>query len=80
MLKFEYDPNGEMIVVAGDAEGLRDLVEVLQRLAAKADAGVDDHEHLKSEAWGGFHLDVNGAPTMSGAIKVNHVKIYARPT
>jgi hypothetical protein len=79
MLKFEYDPHGEMLVVAGDGQGLRELIEVLDRLAKKADAGTLDHEHLKSEVWGGFHLTPDAPPSTVGAVKINHVKIYAQP-
>lgn len=49
MLTFEYEPDGVLEITA-DAAGLQELQAILSRLQA------DDHEHLMTEAWGGYGL------------------------
>jgi hypothetical protein len=78
VLAFEWDAEAEMVVISGDGEGLRSLARTLERLAARADAGQLDHDHLMSEAWGGHELtEYSGSD--NPASPVHHVKIYGAP-
>lgn len=52
MLTFEYGPDN-CVEITVDDRGAKDLVSILERLTP------GDHEHLLTEAWGGFPLTEN---------------------
>ena len=78
MLIFECDDASETVLISGDAEGLRYLARMLEQLASRAEEGILAHDHLYSEAWGGYELS-EAAERPPNAIAVNHVKIYGLP-
>ena len=49
MLTFEYGPNG-VVEINLDAQGIQDLMSILRMLEP------GDHEHLFTDAWGGYPL------------------------
>jgi hypothetical protein len=57
---------------------LRSFAQTLERLAAGADAGQLDHDHLMTEAWGGHELTEHSGSSRP-ASPVHHVKIYGLP-
>ena len=78
MLAFEWDSDAETVIIAGDADGLRSLARTLETLAARAETGVLDHDHLFTPTWGGSELSEHSGSTRPAAL-VHHVKIYGVP-
>jgi Immunity protein 32 len=63
-----------MVSIHADVRGLGVLIDSLQRIKAKVEANVCEHDHLMSASWGGRELsEVKGCET--GEL-VHHVKIY----
>lgn len=79
MLAVEYDETGGTVIMAGNATALRALAKRLETLAAKAEGGQLDHDHLYSELWAGYDLASTLPDSASGGTIVHHVKIYGLP-
>ncbi len=78
LLTFELSANGLDLNIHGDAKGLELLARVATRLAARANAGAPDHDHLATEAWAGTELSAE--PQSSESQLLNQVTIRAWPT
>ena len=76
LLAVQYDDKSEAVVLAGSPAALRALAHRLEALAARADSGVLDHEHLRSQAWAGNELASSLPEGASGRVVIHHVKIY----
>ena len=77
LLTFELSKDGEELHIHGNAEGLRALMKVLDRLKAQAEAGTQAHDHLMTEAWAGTEL--SGRTQGSETRLVNKVDVHAWP-
>jgi hypothetical protein len=73
VLTFVRGDEGELFMHAA-AKGLSVLISALERLKAKAEEGVCDHDHLMTPAWGGSELSEKKG-TESGEL-IHHLKLY----
>ncbi|MCP4485993.1 MAG: methylhydantoinase [Gammaproteobacteria bacterium] len=71
MLTFEWDKDSEQLEIHSDAEGLKGLVEQLNKLARLEDG---DHLHLMTGDWGGDELSSD--KQNSNAELIHHVKVF----
>lgn len=74
MLTFEYDADGEMLSIHGDAAGLQSLQRCIQRLLDQTPEGQFEHSHLMTRDWGGDGL--TSQRKEATAALVHHVKVY----
>ncbi|RLB51146.1 MAG: methylhydantoinase [Deltaproteobacteria bacterium] len=79
LLTFELEPDGEELLIHGDAAGLRLLAAELERLAQTAADGEADHAHLLTESWGGSELTEQRQGTNREIRLIHHVKAYGWP-
>ncbi|OFW19226.1 MAG: hypothetical protein A3H27_14960 [Acidobacteria bacterium RIFCSPLOWO2_02_FULL_59_13] len=77
LLTFELGPDKDQLFIHGDAAGLRRLASLIGKLADAAQRGEYPHDHLMTEAWGGYGLSAE--PQEQGGECLNHVKIYGWP-
>ena len=70
LLTFEL--NKDELEIHTDLSGLKTLIDELNKLLKSAEKGLNDHNHLMTEDWGGNELT---SVTQSGEI-LHHVKIY----
>lgn len=56
LLTFELNKERDVLVIHGDAAGLRYLARVVSRLADHADSGRSEHDHLMTAEWAGHEL------------------------
>lgn len=76
MLTFELhrDPQGSTLCVHGSPEGLELLANTILHLVKNTKEGYFDHDHLKTENWGGSEL--TSEPQYDDSELLNHVKVY----
>jgi hypothetical protein len=72
LLTFELSEQKDELYIHSDLNGLRNLIDELNKLLKSAEKGGNDHTHLMSEEWGGYELS---SDSQGGEI-LNHVKIY----
>ncbi len=53
LLTFELAKNKDELEIHTDLSGLKLLIEELNKLLKSAEKGVNDHNHLMTEEWGG---------------------------
>lgn len=73
-LTFEWDEEDEALEIHGNREGLKYLAD---RLILLAERPGQDHEHLMTEAWGGW--EISAEANNSEATKINHVRLFKWP-
>ena len=56
VLTIEPDEKRQELFVHGDELGLRNLANLISRLADSAAKGQSDHDHLATPEWAGFEL------------------------
>ena len=79
LLTFELLKDLKQIEIHGDAEGLRLLARILDRLADQSEAGGQDHDHLKSSEWAGWELTTDLQSKDDSTQAIHHVKVLAWP-
>jgi hypothetical protein len=72
LLTFEYDRKAETIEIHGDEEGLKSLIQALEKLIVNTKEGHFNHDHLKTVSWAGNEL----SEEPKSAELVHHVKVY----
>jgi hypothetical protein len=72
LLTFELSKNNDELYIYSDLNGLKSLIDELNKLLKSAEEGKNDHTHLMTEEWGGYELS---SDNQSGEV-INHVKIY----
>lgn len=55
-LSFGTDQDGSQVFIHADRAGLDHLIGSLTALREQLDAGVCDHDHMMTDAWGGNEL------------------------
>jgi hypothetical protein len=70
LLTFEWNEKQEILEIHGTADGLKSLVEIINKLIASRE---NEHEHMMSVQWGGQELS-NDPMNPENRI-INHVKI-----
>lgn len=80
LLTFELEQDGEQLFIHGDPTGLRLLARSISRLAERAEVGEPDHDHLFTEAWGGWELSAKAQSPQSESRLLNHVKVFGWPS
>jgi hypothetical protein len=73
VLAFVRGEEGELFMHA-DAKGLAALIGALERLKKKAEEGVCDHDHLKTESWAGAELSEKKG--LERGELIHHLKLY----
>ena len=76
LLTFELSGNKVELYVHTNLNGLRNLIEELEKLLKSAEKDENDHIHLMTEEWGGYELSSES----QGDEVLNHVKIYCWKT
>ncbi len=74
LLTFELTKDKDKLEIHTNPDGLKLLIEELNKLLKSAERGVSDHNHLMTEEWGGNELT---SIAQNGEI-LNHVKIYCQ--
>lgn len=79
VLSVATNPDGDIVHVHGDLEGLKLLHEMLGRMIVSLGSGRCDHDHLRSEEWAGAELSVSmlESEKSEGYRQVHHVKLFA---
>ncbi len=72
LLTFELSKNKDELEVFTDLNGLKFLIEELNKLLKSTENGTTDHTHFMTEEWAGNELT---SVAQSGEI-LNHVKVY----
>jgi Immunity protein 32 len=72
VLTFELNEGNDQLLIHGDEQGLRFLIESLESLLAHTKEGQFNHEHLKMPTWGGDELSEES----QAATVLHHVEIY----
>jgi len=76
-LVLETSRDGDEVFIHANPTELRRLAKILERLAAKVEAGEPNHEHMFSESWGGH--DLSQEQQTAEHRLVHHLKIYGWP-
>lgn len=72
LLTFELSEQKDELFIHSDLNGLRNLIDELNKLLKSAEKSNSEHTHLMTEEWGGYELS---SESKGGEI-INHVKIY----
>jgi hypothetical protein len=46
LLSFEIDKNAESLIIHGDEQGLRNLIDTIEKLITNTNEGYFNHDHL----------------------------------
>lgn len=74
ILNFGTDKDGSQVFMHADLAGLDHLIRSLTHIREKVSAGICEHDHMMTDAWGGNELSEKGLD--AGTHTVHHVKIY----
>ena len=74
ILSFATDKDCDQIFIHADVLGLDHLIRSLTHIRQKVAAGICEHDHMMTDAWGGNEL--TETVTDADAHIVHHVKIY----
>jgi len=79
LLTFEVEPEGDVVEVHTDANGLEHLISQLLSLREKVRQGEKGLLHLMTDDWGGEELSNQLQGKGAGVTLVHHVKIHGWP-
>jgi len=74
ILSFATDKEGDQVFIHADVPGLDHLIRSLTHIRQKVIAGICEHDHMMTDAWGGNEL--TETVTDADAHIIHHVKIY----
>ena len=79
MLSVVTEASGDVVYIHADLAGIAKLEKTIAFLKQALEAGKCEHDHLFSEAWGGWELTQTmlEGERASNCRQVHHVKLYA---
>lgn len=79
LLTFEVEPEGDVVEIHTDADGLEYLINQLSWLREKVRQGEQGVLHFMTEDWGGEELSNQLQGKGTRVTLAHHVKIHGRP-
>lgn len=78
MLSIEKDRDAEQVFIHASPEKLRWLASRLEAIATQTEKSGHAHEHLMTEAWGGYELTAQLMGEPESCAIINHLIIYGQ--